>query len=176
MSYTIFRVFHDSSLRKVLQRLVLKVAEGSNMELPADNRCARSCVVCQLVRAHGARVGNVLVLALGPVLSAMAGDVHRQFEAAPDTELVEGATEVVLNHLLRGADDPADFAIGHSLPHQDRNLNLLDSQSFTGRHDCDSSFPNIAMASFTRLRPSRIPVRKNRVRKCCFTVRGLILS
>ena len=32
------------------------------------------------------------------------------------------------------------------------------------------------MANFTRLRPSRIPARKNSVRRCCFTVRGLMLS
>ena len=34
----------------------------------------------------------------------------------------------------------------------------------------------MAVASFTRLRPSRIPARKNNVRKCCFTVRGLMRS
>ena len=39
-----------------------------------------------------------------------------------------------------------------------------------------SSLVNMAIANFTRLRPSRIPARKNRVRRCCFTVRGLILS
>lgn len=32
------------------------------------------------------------------------------------------------------------------------------------------------MARFTRLRPSRIPARKNSVRRCCFTVRGRMLS
>lgn len=35
---------------------------------------------------------------------------------------------------------------------------------------------NMAMASFTRLRPSRMPARKNSVRRCGLTVRGLILS
>jgi hypothetical protein len=34
----------------------------------------------------------------------------------------------------------------------------------------------MAVASLTRFRPSRIPARKNRVRKCCFTVRELIRS
>ena len=34
----------------------------------------------------------------------------------------------------------------------------------------------MAVASLTRLRPSRIPARRNKVRKCCFTVRGLIRS
>src|SRR5207247_11405010 len=31
-------------------------------------------------------------------------------------------------------------------------------------------------ASFTRLRPSRIPARRKSVRRCCFTVRGLMFS
>src|SRR5882672_5733985 len=34
----------------------------------------------------------------------------------------------------------------------------------------------MAVASFTRLRPSRMPARRNMVRRCCFTVRGLIFS
>src|SRR5437660_439270 len=40
----------------------------------------------------------------------------RQLQTAPDTKLVEGAAQVVLDDLFGGADDLADFAIGHSLP------------------------------------------------------------
>src|ERR1035437_8662954 len=34
---------------------------------------------------------------------------------------------------------------------------------------------NMAVASFTRLRPSLMPARRNSVRRCCLTVRGLML-
>jgi len=36
-------------------------------------------------------------------------------------------------------------------------------------------FDYMAVANFTRLRPSVIPARRNNVRRCCFTVRGLML-
>src|SRR4051812_40874765 len=35
---------------------------------------------------------------------------------------------------------------------------------------------NMAVASLTRFRPSLIPARRNNVRRCCFTVRGLMAS
>ena len=42
-------------------------------------------------------------------------------------------------------------------------------------HDSICSLMNMAVASLTRLRPSLIPARKNNVRRCCLTVRGLML-
>src|SRR2546426_12536265 len=56
------------------------------------------------------------------------------------------------------------------------NLNLLGGEALTWRHDACSSLAKTAIASFTRLRPSRIPARKKSVRRCCFTVRGLMFS
>src|SRR5450631_3593220 len=112
----------------------------------------------------------------GPVLPAVAGNVHGQLQAAPDPESVERTAQMVLDDLLAGADYLADFAVRQSFPDQNRDLDFLGSEALTGGHDWASSFVNIAIASFTRLRPSRIPARKNRVRRCCFTVRGLMLS
>src|ERR1700733_13493762 len=83
---------------------------------------------------------------------------------------------MVLDHLLGGADYFSDLPIGQPFPDQDRNLNLFDGEMFSGSHDCASSLLNIAIASLTRFRPSRMPALRNRVRKCCFTVRGLMLS
>src|SRR5208283_3459829 len=41
---------------------------------------------------------------------------------------------------------------------------------------CTCSLINMAVASFTRFRPSLMPARKNSVRRCCFTVRGLMFK
>src|SRR5277367_4552201 len=38
------------------------------------------------------------------------------------------------------------------------------------------SLINMAVASFTRFRPSLIPARRNSVRRCCLTVRGLMFK
>src|ERR1022692_287064 len=83
---------------------------------------------------------------------------------------------MVLDDLFAGADDFADFAIGKTFPDQNCDLNFFRSEALAGCHACASSLVNTAIASFTRLRPSRIPARKNSVRRCCFTVRGLMLS
>jgi hypothetical protein len=83
---------------------------------------------------------------------------------------------MILDHLLAGADDPADLAVRKPFPDQDGDLNLFGGEALAGSHDCAPSLLNIAIASFTRFRPSRIPARRNNVRKCCFTVRGLMLS
>jgi hypothetical protein len=83
---------------------------------------------------------------------------------------------ILLDHLLAGADDPADLAVRKPFSDQDGNLNLFGGKALAGSHDCASSLLNIAIASFTRFRPSRIPARRNNVRKCCFTVRGLRLN
>src|SRR5271165_571344 len=83
---------------------------------------------------------------------------------------------MVLDNLFSGADNLADFAVGQAFPDQDRNPNFFRGKVLAGCHNCASSLVNMAMASFTRLRPSRIPARRNSVRRCCFTVRGLILS
>src|ERR1700681_3093369 len=111
-----------------------------------------------------------------PILSAVAGHVHGQFQSAPDAKFVERAAQMVLDHLFAGADDLANFAIGQALPDQNRDLNFLWGEALARCHECAFSLVNIAMANFTRLRPSRIPARKKSVRRCCFTVRGLILS
>src|SRR5271165_3541163 len=106
----------------------------------------------------------------------MGGHIHRQFQTAPYAKLVKRAAQVVLDDLLAGANDLADLTVGQTLPNQRRHLYLFRSKALARHHDCASSLVNMAMASFTRLRPSRIPARRNSVRRCCFTVRGLILS
>src|SRR5258708_34660054 len=83
---------------------------------------------------------------------------------------------MILDHLLAGAHDLAYFAIGQTLPHQSRHVNFLGGETLSRHHEFAPSLENMAMASFTRLRPSRIPARKKSVRRCCFTVRGLMLS
>src|SRR5216684_4207252 len=62
------------------------------------------------------------------------------------------------------------------MPDQSRHLNFLWRETLSRHHEFAPSLENMAMASFTRLRPSRIPARKNSVRRCCLTVRGLMLS
>jgi len=41
-------------------------------------------------------------------------------------------------------------------------------------HDSSCSFEKTAVASFTGLRPAAMPARKNKVRRCCLTVRRLM--
>jgi hypothetical protein len=60
-----------------------------------------------------------------PVSSAVAGYVHSQFQPAPNGKFVEGAAEVVFDHLFGGADDLSDFAVGQTLPHQNGDLNFF---------------------------------------------------
>src|SRR4029077_13609309 len=103
----------------------------------------------------------------------MGGHVHGKLEAAPDTQFVEYAPEMVLNHLFAGTDDPPDFAIGHAFPYENGDLDFLRGEAFAWGHDGSSCFLKRAVASLTRLRPSRMPARRNSVRRCCFTVRGL---
>ena len=100
-----------------------------------------------------------------PILSAAARNVHSQFQPTPNPNFVECATQVILDDLLAGSDNLADFAISEALPNQNCDLDLLRGEAFAWGHDCAPSLVNMAMASFTRLRPSRIPARKNRVRK-----------
>src|SRR5689334_10851196 len=92
---------------------------------------------------------------------------------------------MILDDLFAGADDLADLTIRQPLPNQGRHLNFLGCEALAGHHGrtsslvnprLNSSLENMAMANFTRLRPSRIPARKNRVRRCCLTVRGLMFN
>jgi len=64
----------------------------------------------------------------------MAGHVERKFQAAPNSELVERAAQVVLDYLLGGADVVGDFAIGETLPNQGRHLRFFAGQLITGLH------------------------------------------
>jgi hypothetical protein len=87
----------------------------------------------------------------------VAGHIHGQFQTAPDTNLVERAAQMVLDHLFAGADDLADLAVGQTFLDQNRDLNFFGGKALAWGHDWASSLVKIAMASFTRLRPSRIP-------------------
>jgi hypothetical protein len=55
----------------------------------------------------------------------MAGNVHGQFQATPDTELVKNVSQMILDDLFAGAHDPTDLAVGQPFPDQDGNLNLF---------------------------------------------------
>jgi len=57
--------------------------------------------------------------------AAVRGNIERQFQAAPDAELIKRIAQVVLDYLLGGADDIGDFAIGLAFPDQHRDLNFL---------------------------------------------------
>src|ERR1700722_1920848 len=122
--------------------------------------------------------GDCLAVAVrSPVLASMAGDIHRKFQPAPNAQFVEDAAQMILDDLLAGSHDLADFAIGQPLPDQGCDVGFLGSKLLSWHHDLtSSSLVNMAMASFTRLRPSRMPARRNSVRRCCFTVRGLICN
>jgi hypothetical protein len=45
----------------------------------------------------------------------VAGNVHRQFQPTPNPNFVECATQVILDDLLAGSHNLADFAIGEAL-------------------------------------------------------------
>ena len=55
----------------------------------------------------------------------MAGNLHGQFQAAPDTQFVECATQMALDHRFGGANDLPDFAIRKPLPNEKRDLNFF---------------------------------------------------
>jgi len=64
----------------------------------------------------------------------MARHVYRQFQPAPDTQLVKRAAQVILDYLLAGSHDFSDFPIGQTLPYQNRDLNFLGGKVFSGCH------------------------------------------
>ena len=93
----------------------------------------REDAVNRLISADCLAVRHAWVLGLrGPILSAVAGHVHGQLQTAPDTDFVECATQVVLDHLFAGADDFSDFAVGQTLPYQDRDLNFFRGEALAG--------------------------------------------
>jgi hypothetical protein len=55
----------------------------------------------------------------------VAGNLHGQFQAAPDTQFVECATQMALDHRFGGANDLPDFAIRKPLPNEKRDLNFF---------------------------------------------------
>src|SRR5258708_35282498 len=92
---------------------------------------------------------------LKPVLAPVTGHVHGKSEPAPDAQFVEGAAQMVLEDLLGGTHEPANLAVGKTLPHQGGNLNFFWGQTFARHHDFPSACSKAAVASRTRLRPSR---------------------
>src|SRR5215470_10016424 len=106
----------------------------------------------------------------------MAGHVHGELKPAPDAQLVKGVAQIVLHYLFGGAKRPANFTIGQAFPYQNCHLHFFRGQPFTRLHRMLCSLRNMAVASFTRFRPSRIPARRKSVRRCCLTVRGLMFS
>ena len=74
----------------------------------------------------------------------------------------------------RRSNNRRNLTVGESFPYQSSDLHFFCRQALTGLHAC--SLRNIAVASFTRLRPSRIPALRNNVRRCCLTVLGLMCN
>src|SRR6266404_1990454 len=62
---------------------------------------------------------------LEPILAPVAGHVHSQLEAAPDSQFVEGAAQVVLDNLLRRTHELADLTISKALPYQGGHLDFF---------------------------------------------------
>ena len=65
-----------------------------------------------------------------PILSAVAGNVHSQFQPTPNPNFVECAAQVILDDLLAGSHNLADFAIGEALPNQNCDLDLFWGEAF----------------------------------------------
>src|SRR5450755_1126976 len=61
----------------------------------------------------------------GQFFPPVTGKVPGQFQAAPDTQFVECATQMALDHRFGGANDLPDFAIRKPLPNEKRDLNFL---------------------------------------------------
>jgi hypothetical protein len=61
----------------------------------------------------------------GQFFPPVAGNVHGQFQAAPDTQFVECATQMALDHRFGRANDLPDFAIRKPLPNEKRDLNFF---------------------------------------------------
>ena len=93
----------------------------------------------------------------------MAGYVEGEFQPGPYSQLVEGGAQVVLHYLLAGEQHAGNVFVGKTLPDQGRDSNFLGGQPITGLRGCTCSLINMAVASFTRFRPSLMPARRNSV-------------
>jgi len=60
----------------------------------------------------------------GQFFPSVTGNVDGQFQAAPDTQFVECATQMALDHRFGGANDLPDFAI-RKPPNEQRDLNFF---------------------------------------------------
>jgi hypothetical protein len=59
-----------------------------------------------------------------PIHSTMAGNIQRQFESAPDSQLVEGA-QIVLHYLFTCRNYFGDIAVRQTFPNQRGYLDFL---------------------------------------------------
>src|SRR6266550_2288013 len=123
----------------------------------------------QTTRRLGSRVPCI-----PPGCPALTGHIERQFQSGPHTQFVKRGSQIIFYYLLGGSNNRGNLPIGESFPNQGSDLHFFYCQALTGLHAC--SLRNIAVASFTRLRPSRIPALRNNVRRCCLTVRGLMCN
>src|ERR1700733_14995193 len=151
-------------------------AMSAEAQEPKSGNVLQRCVCHSLACCRMTNREQRSLALLHPILSPVAGNIHRQFEPTPHPQFVERGAQVILNHLLGSSNEFADLTIGKPLPNQGGNLNFFRSEKFARGHDLNSTFWNAAVARRTRFRPSRIPARRKRVRKCCLTVRGLMLS
>ena len=55
------------------------------------------------------------MLGLGkPILSAVVGHVHCQFQPTPDSKFVKCSAQMILDYLFAGSDDLGNFSIGQA--------------------------------------------------------------
>jgi hypothetical protein len=90
------------------------------------------------------RTQGIGCLVLVSLSSAMAGHVHSKFQPTPDSKFVKCATQMILDYLFTGADDLADFAIGQTLPDQNRDLIFLSGETLARCHDRSFVFVSVA--------------------------------
>ena len=60
-----------------------------------------------------------------PVRTSVRGDIERQFQPRPNSQLVEGCPQIVLHDLLAGMELGGNILVCQTLPYQGRYLNLI---------------------------------------------------
>lgn len=59
------------------------------------------------------------------MVAAVTGNIHCQFEAAPDAQLVEGAAQMIFHDLFGSSRQVANLAIRQPPPNEAGNLDLF---------------------------------------------------
>jgi hypothetical protein len=73
-----------------------------------------------------------------PISAPVAGHIHCEFQASPDSQLVECAAQMILDDLLGGSHESPDLTIRQALPNLLRDLNFFFGSAFARRHEITS--------------------------------------